>query len=1101
MTSGPYLRYPHLHQNFITFTAADDVWLAPAEGGRAWRLTRDGAPVRQPRISPDGQEVAFISTKDGHHEVYAVSIDSGDVRRLTWWGNRRTTILGWAADSRLLVATNAGEVHRNQVVRALSMDGSWDRLDYGSATGLAVNSAGEVALTTTEYRTPAHWKRYRGGTAPRLWLDTAGSGDWEQLLPEEIAGVVDPMWIGGQLLFVSDRAASFPHSADQQANIWIWEKPGDKKHKSLKQLTSQDAQTGYVRDATTDGQRITWHSHGDIWIMDSVDAQPRRLTVTLPGTAPAPLRMWPSRNLTTFVPDHGADASVVNWRGKTFWLAHREGPARALAADSAVRTREPVLLNRTGRAAVVTDAEGEDSLEIHTLDGSVPAQRLLRAELGRVLHMSADPAGERLAVISHDGWIRLITLEVKRRLRKPAPTVRSISCSTYGEAKSPSFSPDGRYLTWSQPTGGEGQGNTHQIMVLDTHGHHEPVALTDDRFHDFSPVFTGDGKYVAFLSNRTFDPHYDSYEFALSFTGATRPWLIPLAATEPPPFGPSAEGWRLSPPVDEENGSEEDSTTEPEEPHSPSASESSAPASPDLDSVRAEQRIVPFPVPSAEYRSLKAAKDGLLWVKVNQDTGVLGTRRAWVPGEKPTDQLIRWDFPQRTTITLAEKVTDYAVSGDGERLVVRHNGTVTVQSATKAVKDNDAEKVKVDLSRLRFQLDQQQEWAQMFEETCRLMAQQFWREDMDGVDWEATVARYRPLVQKLRSHDDLVDLLWETVGELNTSHAYVTPQGAGPGADQKLGLLGLDMSPAEGGWRIDRILPSESSEPNAQSPLQAAGVDALKGDLITAVDAHPVDPIVGPAKHLSGSAGKPVELTLQRGKESRRVVVVPLADESQLRYQDWVRSRRKYVVSKTGGRLGYVHVPDMTSTGWAQLHRDLRLASKAEGLIADVRYNGGGHTSQLVIARLAQRVVAWGRARHEEEYFTYPDSAPRGPVVLVANENSGSDGDIVNAVAQAMDVGPVIGTRTWGGVVGIDGRFSLVDGTGVTQPKYSFWVEGKGWEVENYGVAPDIEVVHDPAQLFSDTDPQLDRAIEEAYARLEQVPVAQPPQEPEPKVR
>ncbi|WP_120004043.1 S41 family peptidase [Nesterenkonia muleiensis] len=1101
MSSEPYLRYPHLHENLITFTAAADVWLAPAHGGRAWRLTRDGAPVKQPRISPDGTQVAFISSRDGHHEVYAVSIDSGEVRRLTWWGNRRTAILGWADDDRLLVATNAGEVHRHQVVRALAMDGSWERLGYGSATGLAISGSGTVALTTAEYRTPAHWKRYRGGTAPKLWLDAKGTGDWEQLLSEETAGIVDPMWIGQKLLFVSDRAASFPAMADQQANLWAWDKPAAKKHKTLKQLTFQDQTQGYVRDATTDGARISWHSRGDIWILDGLQAQPRRLEVTLPGTAPAPVSLKPTQNLHALVPDHGADASLVSWRGKTFWLTHRDGPARALAADSGARTREPVLLGRTGRAAVVTDAAGEDSLEIHTLDGSAPPERLLTGRLGRVLHLAADPRGERLATISHDGWIRLITLETKKALRKAAPEVRDILRSSFGEPKSPSFSPDGRYLLWSHPTAGESQ--IHQLMVLDTSGDHDPAALTDDRFHDFSPVFTRDGKYVAFLSNRTFDPHYDTYEFALSFTGATRPWLIPLAASEPPPFGPSAEGWRLSPTDEQNNGSEADQSGHPGQKTAQKTVSTAvdAPASPDLDIDGAEERIVPFPVPSAEYRDLTAVKDGLLWVKVNQETGVLGARRAGVPGEKPADQLIRWDFAQRKTSSIVEKVTDYAVSGDGERLVVRHNGTVSVQPSTTQVKDDDAEKVSVDLTRLRFQLDQQQEWAQMFAETCRLMAQQFWREDMDGVDWEAIAARYRPLVKKLRSHDDLVDLLWETVGELNTSHAYVIPQGQGPGEGQKLGLLGADLSPAEGGWRIDRILPTESSEPQARSPLQAAGVDAREGDVITAVDAHPVDPVAGPAKHLVGASEKPVELTLLRRGQSRRVVVVPLADESQLRYQDWVRSRRKYVLAKTSGRLGYLHVPDMMSTGWAQLHRDLRLASKAEGLIADVRYNGGGHTSQLVIARLAQRVVAWAQARHEEEFISYPDSAPRGPVVLVANENSGSDGDIVNAVAQALDVGPVVGTRTWGGVIGIDGRYDLVDGTSVTQPKYSFWIEGKGWDVENYGVAPDIEVVHSPDQLFGQADPQLDRAIQEAYARLDGSPAAEPPQLPDPKVR
>jgi tricorn protease len=381
------------------------------------------------------------------------------------------------------------------------------------------------------------------------------------------------------------------------------------------------------------------------------------------------------------------------------------------------------------------------------------------------------------------------------------------------------------------------------------------------------------------------------------------------------------------------------------------------------------------------------------------------------------------------------------------------------------------------------------------------MRDHYWREDMDGVDWDAVVERWRPVVEMVSSHDDLVDLLWETVAELNTSHAYVVP--TEPPGDQKrrLGLLGADLSPQEGGWRIDRILPGESSDPAARSPLRGPGVDAHEGDLIVAVDGMSVDREIGPARHLIGAANKPIELTLRRDGEDRRVVVVPIDDEEVLRYQDWVRSRREYVSRRSDGRLGYVHVPDMMSTGWAQLHRDWRHAAEREGVIVDVRYNRGGHTSQLVLARLSKKLVGWTVARHYSSAGSYPVSAPRGPVVLVANEYSGSDGDIINAASQAVGLDGVVGRRTWGGVVGIDGRFTLVDGTSVTQPRYAFWLEGKDWGVENHGVEPDIEVVHSPADFFSDDDPQLDRAMEEALNLLESRPALTPPSMPEPKVR
>jgi tricorn protease len=388
----------------------------------------------------------------------------------------------------------------------------------------------------------------------------------------------------------------------------------------------------------------------------------------------------------------------------------------------------------------------------------------------------------------------------------------------------------------------------------------------------------------------------------------------------------------------------------------------------------------------------------------------------------------------------------------------------------------------------------------MFDENARLMRDHYWREDMNGVDWDAVVERWRPVVSNLGSYDDLVDLLWETVGELNTSHAYVYPPDEPGDKERRLGLLGADLSPDGDGWRIDRILPGESSDPSARSPLRAAGVDARPGDIIVSVDGSPVDPAFGPGTRLVGAAGKPVELTLRRDGENRRVVVVPLDDEEVLRYQDWVRSRRNYVDERSGSRVGYVHIPDMMSTGWAQLHRDLRRATRREALIVDVRYNRGGHTSELVLGRLTKEVVGWVTARHYENATSYPDAAPRGPVVLVANEFAGSDGDIINAAVQAVGLGPVVGVRTWGGVVGIDGRFDLVDGTGITQPRYAFWLGGKEWGVENHGIDPDIEVVHSPSDFFADNDPQLDRAIEEALTRLEKSQAKSPPPMPDPRV-
>ena len=1113
-----YLRYPHLHEDLLTFVAADDVWIAPTEGGRAWRLTHDSVPVAHPRFAPDGAHVAFVSHRDGHPEVYAVPLaEGGAPQRLTWWGAKNTRVLGWDGPDRVLVASHAGQPNlRHLVIRSVGLDGSLRTPPWGPASGVAVREDGVVALVTPGSRPPAQWKRYRGGTAARLWLgrEDAGAGmAWQRVLREDTAGLVDPMWVDGRLVFVSDRAALLPgtaEEADRQANLWAFG-VGDVTEDGLpdgdvtadglvgsapEQLTDQGPDLGYVRDASTDGHRVIWHSRGRLWLLDGLDATPREVVVSLPGAAAAAYSLSPTAQLGPLRPDHGGDASLVSWHGGVHWLTHREGPARALVADDAVRAREPQFLGRTGRVVVVTDADGEDRLEVHDLEGGDP-RVVASGQLGRVLHLAADPAGERVAAISHDGAVRLVDVETG--------AVREVANSEQGEALSPSFSPDGRYLLWSQPTAGEAE--LHRLMVLDTRdAGADPVALTSGTFHDHDPAFTRDGQHVVFLSERTFDPDYDVHEFALSFSGSTRPWLIPLAADQAPPFGPTAQGWRLS-----ENGAATDGASTPHtgaqtegaQDDSSKKGDKQPPASPDLDAEGSEQRVVPFPVPSGRYRDLRVVKDGVIWVREAGEAGELGTRRAGVTAEPGTDSVQLWSFPKRAVETVVDKVDTVEVSGDGERLVVRHKDTVTVTPADRKPEDQDPAVVNVDLGRLRREVSPRVLWRQMFEENGRIMREHYWRPDMDGIDWDAVLQRWRPVVEAVASHDDLVDLLWETVGELNTSHAYVTPpQRTDPEiARRRLGLLGADLSRTDEGWTIERILPGESSEPDARSPLAAAGVGARVGDVVVAVDGAPVDPTHGPAPLLMGAADKPVELTLRRDGSKRRVVVVPLADEEVLRYQDWVRSRRDYVRERSGGRLGYVHVPDMTSYGWAQLHRDLRHATAREGLVVDVRYNRGGHTSQLVLARLAAQTVGWAPARHYAVASRYPGTSPRGPVVLVANEFSGSDGDIVNAAGQAMGLGPVVGMRTWGGVVGIDGRFDLVDGTAITQPRYAFWLQGKDWGVENHGVDPDIEVEHTPGDYFGEDDPQLDRAIAEAFAQLEDKPAATAPALPEPRVR
>jgi tricorn protease len=1057
-----YLRFPHLHQDLITFVTEDDVWLAPLDGGRAWRVTADQVGAERPRFSPDGANVAWTSWRDVDPEVHVAPADGGPSRRLSYWGDPQTRVIGWTPDGDVVAKSSLGEASlRRTWAHALPLNGSPPRrLPFGPVGELAFGAGDAVLLGTVPSREPAAWKRYRGGTAGKLWLDADGSGEFVRILSEVDGNLCSPMWWVGRLAFLSDH--------EGVGSLYSCALDGT----DLRRHTDQEF---YARNASTDGQRVIYHSAGQLWLVDGLDAAPRLLDVRLggPRVGRTPYPLHAEHGLGEVAPDRTGRASAVEVRGTVHWLTHRDGPARALAVTPGVRARLPRVLGT--QVVWVTDADGEDALELALIDGlaaGTPPRRVGAGELGRVLDLAASPDGRWVAVVTHDGRVLLVDAA--------SGEIREVARSTVRDPSGPVFSPDSAWLAWSHP----GPDPLRHIRMART-ADLSIVDVTDLRFSDSDPVFTVDGKYLAFLSARTFDPMYDAHVFDLSFPHGAKPFLAPLAATTPSPFAPELRGRPVGNDDDDERSKEDDETPR---------------TVVDVDGLT--ERVVPFPVPAARYSTLRAVKGAVLWVR-EPIGGVLGNDLATPDDDRPSSTLERFDLAKRRVRTMCDDVDDVWVSGDGERVVVWDGDCLQVVSADYKADSNDHDdsddEITVDLSRIRVQVDPAAEWRQSFDEAGRLMRDHFWRADMSGVDWNAVLARYRPIVDAVGSHDELVDLLWEVQGELGTSHAYVSPPDGHLESERRLGLLGADLAPdGDGVWRISAMLPGESSDPGARSPLRAPGVAVRPGDAILAVDGRAVDASQGPAPLLIGAAGKAVELTIApaAGGENRRVVVVPLLDETPLRYQAWVAGRRAHVHAATDGRVGYLHVPDMMALGWAQLHRDLRLEVRREALIADFRENRGGHLSQLVVEKLGRTIVGWQVARDDYYAEPYPHDAPRGPVVAVADEFAGSDGDIVSAAIKTLGIGPVVGVRTWGGVIGIDMRYHLVDGTLVTQPRYAMWMRGPGWSVENYGVDPDVEVVATPQDYAAGRDPQLDTAISIALSSLADRPAATRPDLP-----
>jgi tricorn protease len=743
------------------------------------------------------------------------------------------------------------------------------------------------------------------------------------------------------------------------------------------------------------------------------------------------------------------------------------------------RARLPSVLGPDGRVVWVTEAgaDGSHALVIGgELNGAPVQPRELGAgAIGFVTELAAAPDGRTVAVAARAGQLRLVDAG--------SGEVSELASSDDGKITGLAWSPDSAWLAWSQP----GPQPLRRIRVARA-ASREVHDVTDGRFTDTDPVFTADGMYLAFLSMRSFDPIYDAHVFDLSFPLGCRPYLLALAAETPSPFAPRPGGRHIgdSPPAGGTSAGDSGGETE-----TPAA----RPVTIDVEGIGA--RVVAVPVPEARYTALRAVKGGLAWLR-KPVLGNLGQGGARPTDEPPRPDLERFDMQRQKVTVLREDVDWFEVSGDGSRIVAGDHGKLTVLPADRRPdQDNPDDEVGVDGTRARFLADPAALWRHAYEEAGRIMAHDFWVADMAQVDWPAVLAEYRPLVDRVASAGDFADLLWEVFGELGCSHAYVTAATEGGGRQDGStapGLLGADLEVGEdGGWRIARVIPGESSDPLARSPLDGPGAQLHAGDRLIAVDGQPVGP-AGPGPLLVGTAGKPVELTVEAGDEgtSRRVVVTPLRSELRLRYHDWVASKRAEVRELSAGRLGYLHVPDMVSGGWADFHRDLRTEMGRDGLILDVRGNRGGHTSELIIEKLARRVIGWDLPRGMQPE-SYPRDAPRGPMVALTDEYAGSDGDIVTGAIKLRQLAPVVGVRTWGGVIGIDDGDELVDGTRMTIPKYAFWFDSLGWSVENYGVDPDVEVLISPDDWAAGRDTQLHTAVSIALAALAQRPPASPP--------
>jgi tricorn protease len=1069
-----YLRFPHLHDDLLCFAAEDDLWVAPLapQGhppGRAWRVTVDRTRVGHPRFSPDGRQIAFTTWRSLDPEVHLAPVDGGPARRLSYWGSTDTRVCGWTPDDHILAVSSHGQPfsYFSWAYKVPADGHPGARLPWGPVSDIQVaDIEGEhltLLLTGKPPHEPAAWKRYRGGATGRLWL--LG----KRLLPDLDGHLDSPMFVSGRIAFLSDH--------EGVGNLYSCRPDGT----DLLRHTDHDA--FYARHASSDGRRVVYQCAGDLWIVDDMtapDAEPRKLEIRLggPRAGRRAYQVPAANHVDAISVDTTGRASAVNVRGSLYWLTHRDGPARTIADTKGVRVRMPEMLGSGGQVAYVTDADGDDAVEIAYLpraSGEREPRRLASGQLGRVHELVSDPDGERIAIASHDGRLLLIT--VPEEAAAAAGTedsdneVTELIRSANGPVRDLAFSPDGAWLTWSQP----GIGRSLRQIKMGRISDRTIVEVTNGRFEDENPVFTRDGRYLAFLSWRGFDPVYDVHTGDLSFPLGCRPYLVPLSSATPSPFALSPDGRPAAGGLDPLDEAEEGTAVT-------------------VEIEGLESRVTPFPVAASKYSALQPVSGGgLVWLRW-PISGALGETFANPadPSHRPT--LEHFDITKARKTELVGHLDSFSVSGDGSRLVVVDEGDLRAVPATESG-DSDTT-VYLDLRRILHEVDPPTEWRQAYGEAGRIIRAYFWEPDMCGIDWDTVLEQYRPLVERVASPDEFADLLREVVGELGTSHAYVTParRNEGPPHYQRaMGLLGTNLVCRDGKWLVKRILPGESSDSKARSPLAGSGI--REGAALTHVDGRPVDPVTGPYPMLAAAGGTTVELTFQPAEgegPSRRVAVVPLIDERPLRYQDWVAKRRDVVRELSGDKCGYLHIPDMGGSGWAQFNRDLRMEVSRPALIVDVRGNAGGHISELVIEKLTRKILGWDLTR-DAQPVSYASNAPRGPVVALADEATSSDGDMITAAFKLLGLGPVVGSRTWGGVVGMTGRHRLGDGTVITVPMNAAWFDAYGWSIENHGVEPDLDKLRTPLDWAEGRHTQLADAVDLALDLLSKSPAARPP--------
>ncbi len=1132
---GRLMRFPDVRGEKIAFVYGGDIWLASTSGGAAHRITTHPGRELFPKFSPDGKWIAFTGQYDGNFNVYVMSSEGSQPRQLTFYQGAaqqlndrmgiHNQVITWTPDSKRIVFLSRRDASNGWTKRqfTVSIDGGLPEplpMDQGGLT--SYNADGTKVAYNRIFRNFRTWKRYTGGLAQDIYIYDIKNSVFEQKIPHTDYSDTFPMWHGNTVYFTSDRGA------EHRFNIYSYDL-GSKQVEQLTHFTDFDVMWPSLGDAS-----IIFENGGYLYLFDFASRQPTKLTLTLPGERDLTMKHWASvsKNIADIDIAPDGKRAVFSARGDIFTVPAKEGATRNLTRTSGIRERA-VAWSPDGRwIAFVSDRTGEDEIYIIPQDGmgnielgkeseardkdkdkdkdKVAAakeaarekergkdkeQQITSGYKGFKFTPAWSPDSKKLAWADKD--LRLWYVDI--RDKKPVDVDRG----KFNEITNYSWSPDSKWIAYDKALQ-----NAVSVVYLYSTADKKITAVTSDLVNSNAPVFDPEGNYLYFLSDRDYNEVLGNYDFEFANPKTTRPYLVTLHAEAPSPLPALSDETAIKPEESAASEAEKDKdkkedakkkSEDKKEGEKPGESKDSKEVAKNfhIDLEGLQNRIVALPVPPANITGLNAAK-GFFYYSSAPVQGLSGP----LPGEESA--IHAFDLKERKEKTLIEGIGRFAISFDGSKILYETKppgGTFGIIDAKPADAPKKAGEGALNLGGMRAEIDPPAEWKEMFSEVWRQERDFFFEASMNGVDWEAVREKYAPLVPYAANRYDLTYIMGEMIGELSNSHTYV---GGGDQPDLhpvNVGLLGVDfeLDSASGLYRFKKIYAGENWDPAARSPLTEPGVNVKEGEYLLAVNGRQLHAPQDPYEVFVNTANITTAITLNSKPSedgARTVPVKPIADEYSLRELNMVETNRKKVDAATHGRVGYIYIPDMGDGGLNAFVKQFFPQIRKEGLIIDVRYNGGGFVDELIFERLRRILVGMDSARNFES-TTVPPVVFHGYMAAITNQYAASDGDIFSEFFKVYKLGPLIGERTWGGVRGIRGELPLLDGGYISRPEFSRYDLNSKWVVENRGVAPDIEVDNRPDDVARGKDAQLERAILEVMKEIEANPKKLAPRPPD----